>query len=92
VIVESVSLGVHLLTSSGEGERQEFLRAPFRYPASDDALLSNNLLEVGDNFLGLAVGLIRFIRGGCQQEPVRELKEQFSFEAKLNRNYRVKLQ
>jgi hypothetical protein len=47
-----------------------FLRAPFRYPASDDALLSNNFLEVGDNFLGLATGLIRFVRGACQQEPV----------------------
>jgi hypothetical protein len=69
-----------------------FLRAPFRYPASDDALLSNNFLEVGDNFLGLAVSLIRFVRGGCRQEPVQRLKKQFSFEAKLNRNYRVKLQ
>lgn len=47
-------LRVHSLTSCGYAERQGFPSAPFRYRASDDAFLSNNFLEVRDNFLGLA--------------------------------------
>jgi hypothetical protein len=53
MFVESASPGNHLLTSSGDAERQAFPCAPFRYPASAHAILSNNFLEVGYNFLDL---------------------------------------
>jgi len=56
-------LRFHSLTSCRFAERHAFRRAPFRYPASDRAVLSNNFLEVGYNFLGLAVGPVRFVRG-----------------------------
>jgi hypothetical protein len=49
-------LQFHSLTSCRFAERHAFPRAPFRYPASVRAVLSNNFLEVGYNFLGLAVG------------------------------------
>ena len=57
-------LRFHSLTSCRFAERHAFRRAPFRYPASGRAVLSNNLLEVGYNFLGLAAGQI------CQGEFV----------------------
>jgi hypothetical protein len=56
-------LWFHYLTSCRFAERHAFRRAPFRYPASGRAVLSNNFLEVGYNFLGLAVGPVRFVRG-----------------------------
>jgi hypothetical protein len=62
VFVESVSLGIHLLTSSGDVERRGFPSAPFRYPASGSGGLSNNFLEVGHNFSGLDAGQIRFVQ------------------------------
>jgi hypothetical protein len=61
--VELVSLGNHLLSSSGDGERQEFPCAPFRYGASIEAILSNNFLEVDDNFLDLRLSLVASSRG-----------------------------
>jgi hypothetical protein len=57
-------LRFHCLTSYRFAERRAFRRAPFRYPASGRAVLSNNFLEVGYNFLGLAAGQI------CQGEFV----------------------
>ena len=57
-------LRFHSLTSCRFAERHAFRRAPFRYPASVRAVLSNNFLEVGYNFLGLAVGQV------CQGEFV----------------------
>jgi hypothetical protein len=56
-------LWFHSLTSRRFAERRAFRRAPFRYPASGRAALSNNFLEVGYNFLGLAVGPVRYVRG-----------------------------
>src|SRR5580658_11185034 len=47
-------LRFHSLTSCRFVERHAFPRAPFRYPASVRAVLSNNFLEVGYNFLGFA--------------------------------------
>jgi hypothetical protein len=55
-------LRFHCLTSSCYLERQAFPRAPFRYPASGRAVLSNNFLEVGYNFLGFAASSLRFVR------------------------------
>ena len=40
-------LWTHSRTSCHYAERQALPRAPFRYPAPDDAVLSNNFLEVG---------------------------------------------
>jgi hypothetical protein len=56
-------LRFHSLTSCRFAERHAFRRAPFRYPASDRAVLSNNFLEVGYNFLGLAVGPVQICHG-----------------------------
>ena len=58
-----IGLRFHSLTSCLYAARHAFPRAPFRYPASDCAVLSNNFLEVGYNFLGLTVGPVRFVRG-----------------------------
>ena len=56
-------LRFHSLTSCRFAERHAFPRAPFRYPASGRAVLSNNFLEVGYNFLGLRGKSLRFVRG-----------------------------
>jgi hypothetical protein len=86
-------LRFHSLTSCRFVERHAFPRAPFRYPASGRAVLSNNFLEVGYNFLGLAVGPVRFVRGIRQLEASSGRRAKFfSEETKLNRNKRVKLQ
>jgi hypothetical protein len=45
-----IGLRFHSLTSCRFEERHAFPRAPFRYPASGRAVLSNNFLEVGYNF------------------------------------------
>ena len=47
-------LRFHSLTSCLYAERHAFPRAPFRYPASGRAVLSNNFLEVGYNLLDSA--------------------------------------
>jgi hypothetical protein len=51
MFIESVSLGTHFLTSSGDDERQEFQCAPVANRATEDRRLSNNFLEVGCNHL-----------------------------------------
>jgi hypothetical protein len=58
-----IGLRFHRLTSCLYAARHAFPRAPFRYPASGREVLSNNFLEVGYNFLGLAVGPVSFVRG-----------------------------
>jgi hypothetical protein len=78
-------LRFHSLTSCRFAERHAFRRAPFRYPASGRAVLSNNLLEVGYNFLGLAAGQI------CQGEFVNWRHRQDG-EQKKSPGYKTKSQ
>jgi len=87
-------LRFHSLASCRFVERHAFLRAPFRYPASDLAVLSNNFLEVGYNFLGLAVGPVQICQGEFVNWRLRQDGEQKIFlqDTKLNRNRRVKMQ
>jgi hypothetical protein len=94
VFVESVSLGIHLLTSSGDVERRGFPSAPSRYSASVSAGLSNNFLEVGHNFTGLDAGPIRFVweNLSCGGKARTGRKNFFLDDAKLNFDKRVKLQ
>lgn len=86
-------LRFHSLTSCRFAERRAFRRAPFRYPASVRAVLSNNFWEVGYNFLGFGdsrsdlSGKIRQL----EAPPGRPAKK-FLQDTKLNRNKRVKMQ
>ena len=81
------------LTSCRYAERQAFPRAPFRYPASGRAVLSNNFLEVGYNFLGLVVGQIKTVWAIFHREAASGWGAKFfSWDTKLNRNKRVKMQ
>jgi hypothetical protein len=78
-------LRFHSLTSCRFAERHAFRRAPFRYPASVRAVLSNNFLEVGYNFLGLAVGLVRFVRENSSSAgAARDGEQLFSLGCKTN--------
>jgi hypothetical protein len=72
-------LRFHSLTSCRFAERHAFRRAPFRYPASVRAVLSNNFWEVGYNFLGLAVGQV------CQEEIVKRRHRQDGEQKKFSR-------
>jgi hypothetical protein len=86
-------LRFHSLTSCRFVERHAFPRAPFRYPASGRAVLSNNFLEVGYNFLGFADSRSDLFGEIRRLEVPRGRRANFFLQGtKLNRNQRVKMQ